>query len=126
LNGLRGTHVAAHAIPGRCPAAALTSKDRYMSSENTVADRLLTDARKKTARQEKPASGKAALIVGVVALLVSPVSILGWIVGAVAVGLGVVAARGPATAKQGKIAIALGVAAILVGLFFFTLNIAMR
>ena len=36
-----------------------------MNSENTVADRLLDDARKKTARQEKPASGKAALIVNV-------------------------------------------------------------
>jgi hypothetical protein len=96
-----------------------------MSSENTVADRLLTDARKKTARQEKPASGKVALIVGVVALLVSPVSILGWVVGAVAVGLGVMAVRRPTAAKQGKIAIGLGVAALLIGTFFFTLNIAL-
>ena len=51
-----------------------------MSSDNTVADRLLDDARKKTARQENPATGKVALIVGAIALLVSPVSILGWIV----------------------------------------------
>ena len=43
-----------------------------MSSDNTVADRLLDDARKKTARQESPATGKVALIVGVIALLVSP------------------------------------------------------
>ena len=43
-----------------------------MSSDNTVADRLLDDARKKTSRQENPATGKVALIVGAIALLVSP------------------------------------------------------
>jgi hypothetical protein len=97
-----------------------------MSQDNTVADRLLDDARKKTARQEKPASGKAALIVGVIAVLVSPVSILGWIVGAVTVALGAKAVKHPTAAKQARIAIALGAAAILIGVFFFTLNIAMR
>jgi hypothetical protein len=55
-----------------------------MSSENTVADRLLEDARKKTAKSESPALGKAAFIVGIVALLVSWISILGWIFGAIA------------------------------------------
>lgn len=50
-----------------------------MSSDNTVTDRLLDDARK-----------------------------------------------GPAAAKQGKIAIGLGVAAVLIGVFFFALNISMR
>ena len=97
-----------------------------MSSENTVTDRLLDDARKKTARQEKPASGKPALIVGIIALLASPVSILGWIIGAAALVMGVMAVRKPEAAKQGKIAIGLGVAAILVGVFFFTLNISMH
>ena len=97
-----------------------------MSSDNTVADRLLDDARKKTARQENPATGKVALIVGAIALLVSPVSILGWIVGTAAVVIGVLAVKHPATAKQGKIGIGLGVAAILIGVFFFTLNISMR
>ena len=63
-----------------------------MSSDNTVADRLLDDARKKTARQENPSTGKVALIVGVIALLVSPVSILGWIVGTAAVVTGAMAA----------------------------------
>ena len=67
-----------------------------------------------------------ALIVGVIALLVSPVSILGWIVGTAAVVTGAMAVKHPAAAKQGKIGIGLGVAAILIGLFFFTLNIAMR
>jgi hypothetical protein len=32
----------------------------------------------------------------------------------------------PASAKQAKIAIALGVVAILIGVFFFTWNIAQR
>ena len=95
-----------------------------MSTENTVADRLLEDARKKTAKSESPAMGKVALIVGAVALLVSPISILGWIVGAVALGLGIAAVRRPACAKQAKIAMGLGGAAILVGVFFYTLNVA--
>ena len=41
-----------------------------MSSDNTVADRLLDDARKKTARQENPATGKVALIVGIIGCVV--------------------------------------------------------
>lgn len=97
-----------------------------MSSENTVADRLLTDARRKTAKQDSPALGKAAMIVGVIALLVSPVSIAGWVLGATAVGLGVAASRRPVSAKRARIAMVLGAAAILVGVFFFTLNLAQR
>ena len=95
-----------------------------MSSENDVADRLLSAARKKTAKQDSPKLGKVSLIVGIVALVVSPISILGWIFGACAVGNGLAAARRPTSAKRSKIAIALGVAAILVGVFFFTLNLA--
>jgi hypothetical protein len=96
-----------------------------MSSENDVADRLLSAARKKTAKQDSPKMGKVALIVGIIAVIVSPVSILGWIFGAATVGMGVVAVRRPISQKRGKIAIALGVVAILVGVFFFTLNLAM-
>ena len=95
-----------------------------MSSENTVADRLLEDARKKTATSESPALGKAAVIVGGIALLVSWISILGWIFGATALGLGAAAVRRPVSAKQAKIAMALGGAAILIGVFFYTLNVA--
>ncbi len=40
-------------------------------------------------------------------------------------GTGVAAMRRPVSAKRGKIAIALGAAAILVGVFFFTLNLAL-
>lgn len=95
-----------------------------MSTDKTVADRLLDEARAKTAREESPALGKIALIVGVVAALVSPISILGWIGGAAALGLGAVAVRRPMCEKQAKIAMVLGVAAILVGVFFYTLNVA--
>ncbi|MGH3566501.1 MAG: hypothetical protein ACRDRH_10805 [Pseudonocardia sp.] len=95
-----------------------------MSTDNTT-DRLLTDARKKSARSESTAMGIAALVVGVLALLASPISIAGWILGATALGLGFVASRRPVSTKQGTIAMVLGVVAILVGIFFFTLNIAM-
>jgi hypothetical protein len=96
-----------------------------MSSDNSVVDRLLEDARKRTARSENPLLGKVALTVGVIAVLVGPISFLGWIIGTVAVGLGSAAARRPVSVKHGRIAIALGVAAILVGVFFYTLNVAL-
>jgi hypothetical protein len=95
-----------------------------MSQDNTVADRLLAEARKKTARQQSPVLGKVALIVGIVALVASPISIVGWVGGLAAIGLGIAAVRNPDTAKLAKIAMGLGFAAILVGVFFFTLNIA--
>lgn len=95
-----------------------------MSTDKTVADRLLAEARAKTAREESPTLGKIALVVGVVALLASPISILGWVFGAAALGLGGAASRRPVSVKQARIAMVLGVAAILVGLFFFSLNVA--
>jgi hypothetical protein len=97
-----------------------------MSSENSVTDRLLNDARKKTARTGSPKLGKAAVIVGVVAVIVSPVSVLGWLVGAVALGMGYSAAQRPVSKKRGRIAMVLGFAAILIGLCFYTLIIAMQ
>jgi hypothetical protein len=97
-----------------------------MSSENSVTDRLLNDARKKTARTGSPKLGKAAVIVGVLAVIVSPVSVLGWLVGAVALGMGYSAAQRPVSKKRGRIAMVLGFAAILIGLFFYTLIIAMQ
>jgi hypothetical protein len=96
-----------------------------MSTENPVAERLLDEARRRTAKSESPKLGKAALIVGIIALIVSPVSILGWIGGITALGIGAAAVRRPVCAKQAKIAMALGAAAILVGVFFFTMALAM-
>jgi len=97
-----------------------------MSPDNSVADRLLSEARKKTARTESPTLGKVALLVGVIAVVVSPVSILGWLVGATALGMGYSAAKRPVSQKRGRIAMVLGFTAILVGVFFFTLLIALR
>ena len=96
-----------------------------MSSENSLTDRLLNEARKKTARNESPVLGKAALIVGVIAVVVSPVSILGWLVGGTAAGMGYAAFRRPVSMRRGKIAMMLGFAAILIGVFFYTLSIAL-
>ena len=95
-----------------------------MSTENSVADRLLEDARRRTAKQESPKLGKVALIVGVIALILSPISILGWIGGVTALSLGGAAVRRPVSTKHAKIAMYLGAAAILVGVFFFSLAIA--
>jgi hypothetical protein len=97
-----------------------------MSSDNSVTDRLLNDARKKTARTGSPKLGKAAVVVGVLAVIVSPVSVLGWLVGAVALGMGYSAAQRPVSKKRGRIAMVLGFAAILIGVFFYTLVIAMQ
>jgi len=95
-----------------------------MSTDNTT-DRLLTDARKKTASEESPTLGKVAFIVGIIALVTSLFPPAGWALGAVALGLGFAASRRPVTAKQGRTAMILGVAAILVGVFSYTLTIAL-
>jgi hypothetical protein len=95
-----------------------------MTSDNSVADRLLEEARRRTARHESPTIGKVAVGLGALALLVSPVSILGWLVGAIAIGTGATATQRPVAAGRGRIAIALGAAAVLVGVFFFSLNVA--
>ena len=96
-----------------------------MSSDNPVADRLVTDTDKKTERTQSPALAIAALIVGVVAIVAAAlVPLAGWVLGAVTIGLGVPGMQRETSAKQSKIAVVLGVAAILVGVFFFTLKIA--
>jgi hypothetical protein len=96
-----------------------------MDSDNSVADRLIGDARRKTAKNESPGLGKIAMIVGIIAVVVSPISIAGWVVGAAAVGLGIVAVRRPVPPKQARVAIVLGCAAILIGVFFYTLALAL-
>lgn len=98
------------------------------STDNAVADRLLSEARKRTAQQHKAPTGrgKIAMIVGIVALVASPISIAGWVLGLLTVGLGLAAVRRPDQAKLAKIALALGVGAIFVATFFFTLSISLR
>jgi hypothetical protein len=96
-----------------------------MSSDNPVADRLLNDARKKGAREQSPTLAIIGIVVGavgVVGAFLSP--IVGWVLGAVAIGLGVPGVQRPTSAKQSKIAMLAGAAAVLVGVFFFTKYIA--
>lgn len=96
-----------------------------MSTENTVTERLLTEARKKTAKNENPMLGKVAVVIGVIAVPTNLVSILAaWIIGAIAIGLGAAAVRRPVSAKPAKIAMVLGFVAILIGVFFVSLAIA--
>jgi hypothetical protein len=95
-----------------------------MDSDNTVADRLVGDARRKTAKHESPGLGKVAMIIGIIALVVSPISIAGWVVGGAAIVVGVLAVRRPVPPEQARIGIILGAAAVLVGVFFYTLALA--
>jgi Tfp pilus assembly protein PilN len=96
-----------------------------MTSDNPVADKLVTDARKKTERLQSPTLALAALIVGILGVIAAPfMPIAGWILGAVTIGLGVPGMQREVSAKQAKIAVVIGVAAILVGVFFFTYTIS--
>ncbi|GJF05155.1 hypothetical protein [Pseudonocardia sp. D17] len=97
-------------------------------SESNVADRLLSEARKRTAQQERTAAGrgKLVLVVGIIAFVASPISLAGYVLGVITIGLGIATIRKPEHTKNAKIALALGVAAILVATFFFTLRISMH
>src|SRR4051812_20860398 len=97
-----------------------------MDPDNTVADRLVGDARPKTAKNESPRPGKIAMIIGIRALGVSPISLPGRVGRAAAIGTGVAALRRPVPPKQARIGITLGAAAVLVGVFFYTLALAIH
>ncbi len=97
-----------------------------MPTKDDITDRLLTDARKKTARLQSPMLAKAAMIVGIVAVLVSWITIAGWILGTAALSMGVPGMQRSVAAKQARIAVVLGVIALVIATFFFTLNIALR
>jgi hypothetical protein len=101
-----GHQVAPRARPA--PPGGVPTRRICDELDNTVTDRLLGDARRKTARSGSPGLGKAAMIVGIIALVVSPISIAGWIVGATAVGMGVAALRRTAPPKQARLGIGLG------------------
>lgn len=99
-----------------------------MSTENSVAERLLTDARRKTARQASPILARVALGVSILAMLVSPIGVFGWpaawAVGLIAIILGAIAAQRSVAKTPAKIACALGFLAICIGTFLFTLMIS--
>jgi hypothetical protein len=91
-----------------------------MSSDNPTADRLVGDARKKTASLESPRLAQIALgigIVGLIGALLSPLA--GWILGAIAAGMGTASIKRGIAVKIAKIALILGVLAILGATFNF-------
>jgi hypothetical protein len=95
-----------------------------MSSENIIAGRSAPGAGHEATDREQAALGTAAVVVGGVAVLVSPISILGWIAGVTALGMGTAAALRPVSTRQGSTALALGAVAILISAAFFAMHIA--
>ncbi|MGQ0481506.1 MAG: hypothetical protein ACT4O0_10850 [Pseudonocardia sp.] len=96
-----------------------------MTSDNPTADRLLSDARKKTAQLESPLMAQIALALGVLAVISGAlVPIAGWVLGALAAGLAVVSIQRVVAVKLARIALIAGIAGILVATFRFSLYIA--
>ena len=96
-----------------------------MTSDNPTADRLLSDARKKTAQRESPLLAQIALVVGALAIVGGAlVPVVGWALGAVAAGMATVSIQRVAAVKLARIALIVGFAAILVATFRFTLFLA--
>jgi hypothetical protein len=88
-----------------------------MTSENPVADRLVSDARKKESRSAATPLDIAAIVISLIGLAAS-----GWIPGAAVLGvvgivLGVVATRKPGNVKIAWGAVAIGAVAVLWGVF---------
>jgi hypothetical protein len=96
-----------------------------MTSDNPTADRLLNDARKKTAAQERPLLAQIGMALGAIGIVSGPlVPGAGWGLGLIAAVLGGVSLQRPAVAKLAKIALVLGIGAILVATFRFSLYMA--
>ena len=96
-----------------------------MTSDNPTADRLVSDARKKTAAQESPRLATIALVVGGLGVILgSLVAAAGWVLGAIAIGLSGMSLKRGAGVKLAKIGVIVGVVAVLVGTFCFTYYVA--
>ncbi len=99
-----------------------------MSNENTVADRLLTDARKKGARQESSTLAKVALATSILAVLSLLFLIYpfapAWPLGAAAVIMGGIATKRTTGKTMAWIACTVGFLAICAATFFYTLVMA--
>ncbi|MBV9314190.1 MAG: hypothetical protein JO100_10745 [Pseudonocardia sp.] len=96
-----------------------------MSTDNPVADQLLTDARKKTARLESPKLAQIALIAGAVGLIGAwLIPLIGWVLGVFGVGMASVSIQRKTGANLAKIALVVGGLSILLGTFRFTLLIS--
>jgi hypothetical protein len=93
-----------------------------MTSENPVADRLVSDARKKEARAAASPLDVTALVLSLVGL-----AAVGWIPLAAVLGLagivvGIVASRKPGNVRMAWGAVIIGAVAILAGIFYVLHN----
>jgi uncharacterized membrane protein HdeD (DUF308 family) len=99
-----------------------------MSTENPVAQRLVNDARKKTARQGSPLLARIALGISVLALISTPFLLYGyplvWAVGGAAVITGGIAVQRSVSKKTAWAACIIGFVAICAGTFIYTLLIS--
>jgi hypothetical protein len=95
-----------------------------MTSDNPVADRLVSEARKKGAKLENGPLGIAALVASLIALACAGlIPGAGWGVGVVAIGLSVAGILRPNSAKLSRIGLAVAILAIAVATFFFLKSI---
>jgi hypothetical protein len=84
-----------------------------MTSENPVADRLLSDARKKGERAPTNPLGIAALVLGLLALAASGmIPGAGWALGVIAVGVSIAGMLRPASAMLSRFGLAAGLIAL--------------
>ncbi|HTK61804.1 MAG TPA: hypothetical protein VL595_05475 [Pseudonocardia sp.] len=97
-----------------------------MSSDNPTADRLVSDARKKTASEGSPVLagiGIVLAVAGAIALILigdaTQGATAGWITGAIAAALGATSVKKGVAVKLAKVALVLGVLVILVATFVF-------
>jgi hypothetical protein len=102
-----------------------------MTSDNPTADRLLNDARKKTASLESPLLAQIGIGIGALGVVLGLVSLaflspfsspaVAWGTGIIAMLLGGISLKRGAGGNLAKIALILGVAAFLIGTFRFCL-----
>ncbi|MDQ2706415.1 MAG: hypothetical protein M3Z25_01680 [Actinomycetota bacterium] len=93
-----------------------------MTSDNPTADRLLSDARKKTAALESPMLAYIGIALAAIGLIVGAtvIPLVGWVLGAAAVALGGVSLKRDVAVKLARIALLIGVVAILATTFNVT------
>lgn len=93
-----------------------------MSSENPVADRLLTDARKKEAQPASSPLNIAALTSSIVGLAAAAFVPLAALLGLVGIVLGVLSSRKPGNVKMAWGAVAVGAVAVIAGVVYYILR----
>jgi hypothetical protein len=95
-----------------------------MSSENPVADRLLTDARKRESQAKSSPLDITALVLGLVAIACSGlIPIVGIIAGLAAIVVGILATKKPGNIKMAWGGVAAGAIGVVVGVLYTLSNI---